>query len=35
MGTTITVALFEGGIVSIGHVGDSRAYLIRDGKSTS
>jgi protein phosphatase len=32
MGTTITVALFENGIVSIGHVGDSRAYLIRDGK---
>ena len=30
MGTTITVALFEDGIVSIGHVGDSRAYLIRD-----
>jgi PPM family protein phosphatase len=32
MGTTITVALFESGIVSIGHVGDSRAYLIRDRK---
>jgi PPM family protein phosphatase len=32
MGTTITVALFENGIVSIGHVGDSRAYLIRDLK---
>jgi serine/threonine protein phosphatase PrpC len=32
MGTTITVALFENGIVSIGHVGDSRAYLIRDHK---
>jgi PPM family protein phosphatase len=30
MGTTITVAVFENGIVSIGHVGDSRAYLIRD-----
>ena len=30
MGTTITVALFENGIVSIGHVGDSRAYLLRD-----
>jgi protein phosphatase len=29
MGTTITVALFENGLVSIGHVGDSRAYLIR------
>ena len=32
MGTTITVALFENGLVSIGHVGDSRAYLIRDRK---
>ena len=32
MGTTITVALFENGIVSICHVGDSRAYLIRDRK---
>jgi serine/threonine protein phosphatase PrpC len=31
MGTTITVALVEDGLVSIGHVGDSRAYLIRDG----
>jgi serine/threonine protein phosphatase PrpC len=30
MGTTITLALFENGLVSIGHVGDSRAYLIRD-----
>ena len=32
MGTTITVALFESGIVWVGHVGDSRAYLIRDRK---
>jgi protein phosphatase len=31
MGTTITVALFEDSSVRIGHVGDSRAYLIRDG----
>jgi protein phosphatase len=30
MGTTITVALVENGIVALGHVGDSRAYLIRD-----
>jgi PPM family protein phosphatase len=31
MGTTITVALVENGNVAFGHVGDSRAYLIRDG----
>jgi serine/threonine protein phosphatase PrpC len=30
MGTTITVALFEEDRVAFGHVGDSRAYLIRD-----
>src|SRR5688500_9951814 len=30
MGTTITVALVEDGWVAIGHVGDSRAYLVRD-----
>jgi serine/threonine protein phosphatase PrpC len=29
MGTTVTVALVEDGAVTIGHVGDSRAYLIR------
>ena len=32
MGTTITVALVEDGNVAFGHVGDSRAYLIRDGR---
>ena len=32
MGTTMTVALLEDGQVRIGHVGDSRAYLIRDGE---
>ena len=33
MGTTMTVALFHrDGMVSIGHVGDSRAYLHRDGR---
>ena len=34
MGTTMTVALFElaGGTIAIGHVGDSRAYRIRDGR---
>jgi serine/threonine protein phosphatase PrpC len=31
MGTTITVALVEGTRVTFGHVGDSRAYLLRDG----
>ena len=31
MGTTITVALVEDGVVTIGHVGDSRAYLVRNG----
>src|ERR671935_6435 len=28
----MTVALVEDGVVSFGHVGDSRAYLIRDGR---
>jgi protein phosphatase len=32
MGTTITVALVEGSNVVFGHVGDSRAYLVRDGR---
>jgi PPM family protein phosphatase len=31
MGTTVTAALLLGGRVTIGHVGDSRAYRIRDG----
>jgi protein phosphatase len=32
MGTTMTVALLDDGHVRIGHVGDSRAYLIREGE---
>ena len=32
MGTTITAALVEPGAVTIGHVGDSRAYRLREGK---
>ena len=31
MGTTIVTALFQGPEVVIGHAGDSRAYLVRDG----
>jgi PPM family protein phosphatase len=34
MGTTVTVALVGGDEVTIGHVGDSRAYLIRAGELT-
>ena len=32
MGTTVTAALLLGGRVTIGHVGDSRAYRIRDAE---
>ena len=33
MGTTLVAALIEGGQVWIAHVGDSRCYLVREGKS--
>jgi PPM family protein phosphatase len=32
MGTTLTSALVRGDEVAFGHVGDSRAYVLRDGK---
>ncbi|MGH3027080.1 MAG: Stp1/IreP family PP2C-type Ser/Thr phosphatase [Gaiellaceae bacterium] len=32
MGTTVTAAILTNGRVSIGHVGDSRAYRIRNGE---
>lgn len=32
MGTTLTAALIEGRRMHIAHVGDSRAYLLRDGQ---
>jgi serine/threonine protein phosphatase PrpC len=32
MGTTVTAAIVESGRVAIGHVGDSRAYRLRDGR---
>jgi PPM family protein phosphatase len=31
MGTTVTALLFDGGRMGMAHVGDSRAYLYRDG----
>ena len=34
MGTTVTVMVVAEGAVHFGHVGDSRAYLLRDGQLT-
>ena len=31
MGTTVVAAMFDSAEVVIGHIGDSRAYLVRDG----
>jgi PPM family protein phosphatase len=30
--TTVTAALFDGDRIGVGHVGDSRGYLLRDGE---
>ncbi|MDF2746832.1 MAG: pstP [Propionibacteriaceae bacterium] len=32
MGTTVTGALFDGTQIGLAHIGDSRAYLFRDGQ---
>lgn len=32
MGTTLTAAMVENGIIAIAHVGDSRAYLLHGGR---
>lgn len=32
MGTTLTAVLFTGTALALGHVGDSRAYLLREGQ---
>ena len=34
MGSTLTLAVLRDNVFHIGHVGDSRAYLIRDGRIT-
>ncbi len=34
MGTTLTAVLFAGNRLGLAHVGDSRAYLLRDGDLT-
>ena len=30
--TTVTAVIFDGGTIGVGHVGDSRGYLLRDGE---
>ncbi len=32
--TTVTAAIFDGTRIGVGHVGDSRGYLLRDGEIT-
>src|SRR3954462_373397 len=32
MGTTVTGAMFDGDELGLAHIGDSRAYLLRDGQ---
>jgi PPM family protein phosphatase len=32
MGTTVTGAMFDGAQLGLAHIGDSRAYLLRDGR---
>lgn len=32
MGTTVTCAIVKSGVIYIGHVGDSRAYILKGGK---
>ncbi len=34
MGTTLTALLWSGGRIGLAHIGDSRAYLLRDGELT-
>lgn len=34
LGTTLTATLWSGGQVALAHIGDSRAYLLRDGELT-
>lgn len=34
MGTTLTAAIVSGPVLALAHVGDSRAYLLRDGDLT-